>query len=890
MKKFLSLALALVMTMSLVVVGAGAKDFTDDSKIAYSEAVDVISACGIIDGYTDGSFNPNGTLTRGAAAKIICNMILGPTTAGALSADAAPFADVPANHVFAGYIAYCSQQGIINGYADGTFKPAGTLTGYQFMKMLLGALGYEGKYEGFTGANWSINVAKLALNLELEKGNDEFVGTKAVTREEACLYAFNTLKATMVEYDENTQIAIGDVVITTTSKAKPVEGPNSIKGKLAICDKNTVQFAEKYFGKLTGVKAGETDSFGRPSVTWKYDGDKIGTYADSADDTLLVEKSNISVTTALTGTDYLNLKDTDVLAVVNIYVNGVAQNTVGEDDEGEEVITWDDADDITLYAGDFIETFEDANDKVQTVVVTRYQVAKIDSVEDELASADSKKGATYEIELKNLSDDFATDATETFYDKHDAKNEMKGFDAKTYVKDAVLAIVYKDAATATARDILASNVAETVEGKITAYTSKHNTDGSAKEAYITLAGTKYPVAGTVQDVMDDADFGFSYDDTEYTLYLDPNGYVIGVKGDTSVALEDVYAVTGFWTVDGKWGESIYVEAVAVTTGEVKEFTMHTDDENIKAEEVYDDFDFGGLYTFRETKGKNYAKPYADADKVEALTGDDLTIALKKDDTKLAGYYFDDETLFVKVEADGAADGDNFGGNAEVKKATGSTNVATTADAAYVFYTEDGKTKTADYVVIISDDITTCTEASDIVYFSDDSTSSNKDGNVGEAYFMDGTGKVEDVTYDDAAGKAIGGTFFKFTVDDDGIYTLTEETAEVYEQDGFAADKKYDDETGYVTGVTLTNLYKSALSGYKKVGGDYVFFAEDVKLGGKVVIIDERTSDDRQADTYKTEITSASKLAAAIAKEDSVIEATVFFDDKEVIFVAVTNAQ
>ena len=38
MKKFLSLVLALVMTMSLVTVSAGAKDFTDSSKITYSEA------------------------------------------------------------------------------------------------------------------------------------------------------------------------------------------------------------------------------------------------------------------------------------------------------------------------------------------------------------------------------------------------------------------------------------------------------------------------------------------------------------------------------------------------------------------------------------------------------------------------------------------------------------------------------------------------------------------------------------------------------------------------------------------------------------------------------------------------------------------------------------
>ena len=119
MKKFLSLVLALVMTMSLVTVSAGAKDFTDSSKINYSEAVDVMSAAKVIDGYAEGDFRPSATLTRGAAAKIICNLILGPTTASALVADAAPYKDVPTNHTFAGYIAYCPKAGIISGMAAG---------------------------------------------------------------------------------------------------------------------------------------------------------------------------------------------------------------------------------------------------------------------------------------------------------------------------------------------------------------------------------------------------------------------------------------------------------------------------------------------------------------------------------------------------------------------------------------------------------------------------------------------------------------------------------------------------------------------------------------------------------------------------------------------------
>ncbi|MBQ2669044.1 MAG: S-layer homology domain-containing protein, partial [Clostridia bacterium] len=63
MKKFLALVLALVMTMSLVTISAGAEGFTDDSKITYEEAVDVVSAAGIVSGYENGSFNPTGTLT-----------------------------------------------------------------------------------------------------------------------------------------------------------------------------------------------------------------------------------------------------------------------------------------------------------------------------------------------------------------------------------------------------------------------------------------------------------------------------------------------------------------------------------------------------------------------------------------------------------------------------------------------------------------------------------------------------------------------------------------------------------------------------------------------------------------------------------------------------------
>ena len=379
MKKFLSLVLALVMTMSLVTISAGAKDFTDDDKITYEEAVAVISEIGVVDGYADGKFNPTNTLTRQAAAKIICNLILGPTTASALSADAAPFKDVPANHVFAGYIAYCAQQGIINGYADGTFRPAATLTGNHFMKMLLGALGYDGDIEGFTGGNWTIPVAKLALGNGLDDGLKEaFDGNKNVTREEACLFALNTLQATMVQYDSKSVITVGDVVIASSSKAEPVsqDGYKDIYESDKVDANRTLQFGEKYFPRLILEKDG--DALARKSNTWTFKNKEVGTY--TTEDAILVYTKDMSSTSgkaevkkALKGYDMKN-------AVV--YHNGQATNL----DAKGKVNDVCDALDVAEYTGNgiLVEVYADGTDVERVVVIDSYvgKVTKVNKTDE----------------------------------------------------------------------------------------------------------------------------------------------------------------------------------------------------------------------------------------------------------------------------------------------------------------------------------------------------------------------------------------------------------------------------------------------------------------------------------------------------------------------------
>ena len=368
MRKFLSLLLALIMTMSLVTISAGAADFTDESDINYDEAIDVISAIGVVDGYSDGSFKPTTVLTRGAAAKIICNMILGPTASASLTASVAPFKDVPANHTFAAQIAYCAQQKIINGYSDGTFQPGGTLTGYAFLKMLEGALGYDGAIEGFTGSNWTINVAKIANGIGLLEGVAEgFSGTSAVDRQTACLFAFNTLKADLVEYDSRITATVAgvDVTIGGSNGAKSVtsetqasntnnwniinesrdhdqdsQGATSWRDNFAI-----VQFGERYFPRLVRNNgqykwnnrwngAYTTDDLGRPSSTWTYRGEKIGTYTEAP---IKTYEGNVSITEIYNDLEMNTATNGSFNGNGVVFVNGVNYSGLTYDKKTNEI-------------------------------------------------------------------------------------------------------------------------------------------------------------------------------------------------------------------------------------------------------------------------------------------------------------------------------------------------------------------------------------------------------------------------------------------------------------------------------------------------------------------------------------------------------------------------
>ena len=486
MKKFLSLVLALVMTMSLVTISAGATDFADDADIQYDEAVSVISAIGVVDGYTDGSFGPTNGLTRGAAAKIICNLILGPTTASELDADTNPYPDVDKNSTFAGYIAYCQKEGIISGYADGTFKPAIPLTGYAFMKMLLGALGYDASVEGYTGANWSINVAKQAIGIGLNAGlKEEFNGSDFVTREEAALYAFNTLKATMVDYD--TTIVVGNVTIAGSNE---YEVANNSKTE-GIKDDNKMQFAEKYFTKLSVQD--DTDAFERPASTWINGKETIGTYVDYT--TMVAE-----YTTAVSGKDLYDVigktafNDYDFAG----YVDGAESTLCSE-------IAKNNKKDVTSTGnGALTQVF--VNNDTEDVVVTVINTYLAQATMDYNAKKDSVSFDVYGL-------------------KNNVSVSGEDFSVADVKDDDFVLVTYSKSENAIQSIGEVEIIADTDIQKFTA----------GKDGSLTVDGTKYNYNVTATydaDVLKDYTIAggstTNLKDLTYNIYVDQYGYAIGV--------------------------------------------------------------------------------------------------------------------------------------------------------------------------------------------------------------------------------------------------------------------------------------------------------------------------------------------------------------------------
>ena len=171
--------------------------FTDQADIKVdSEVVDTLVSLGVIKGFENGSFQPNGTVTRAQMAKMIYVLRTGNSDASAYNNDKTTFTDIN-GHWAAGYIKYCQSLNIIAGKSNTKFCPNDKVTTQEAAKMLLVTLGYDAKKAGLVGAGWASKTNALAdENGLLEDVNTSFTG--ACPRQYAAQLIYNTIFAPTV--------------------------------------------------------------------------------------------------------------------------------------------------------------------------------------------------------------------------------------------------------------------------------------------------------------------------------------------------------------------------------------------------------------------------------------------------------------------------------------------------------------------------------------------------------------------------------------------------------------------------------------------------------------------------------------------------------------------
>ncbi len=187
MKKVFAVLLCLVMCLSSVSVLAY-KDYNDVPE-EYIKVTDLLYELEIMEGFEDGDFKPEDTLTRAEATAIMVRLI-------GLENDAeqgeTAFCDVPQTHWASGYVNVAHANGIIHGIDENTFDPEGLVTYHQFVKMLVCLLGYESAAQANGGWNDG-GYLYLGSRLGFTKGVDG-TANDVITRMTAARLTYNALE------------------------------------------------------------------------------------------------------------------------------------------------------------------------------------------------------------------------------------------------------------------------------------------------------------------------------------------------------------------------------------------------------------------------------------------------------------------------------------------------------------------------------------------------------------------------------------------------------------------------------------------------------------------------------------------------------------------------
>ena len=390
---------------------AGAASYSDKADIKATTAVDMLSSLGVIQGYEDGSFKPNTTVTRAQMAKMIFTIMNGGNdNANAYTSLPTKFTDLPTAAWAQGYVRYLQNTGIIAGKSATKFAPNDTVTGLEAAKMVLVAAGYNAQKAGLTGAAWAQNTMKYGQLNNLFEDVDADLNA-ALPRQYAAQILYNALDMKRVVWsndindfknatDVSGEKTIGekymDLYKTSAevlTSVKKTSGKDTYEIKLA----DKVKYADdKKEQEFTKVPTDVSDLLGlkvKVLVRVKTNGDQdvYGVYAD--DDSKVIATGTVGQLesvgaasdkkTKLAGTEYKMDDTRNGLKV--IYANQGQSTDKLSKIEGQK--------DISEVAGTVKLVDTNGNNKVDTVVVTPAVVGQVTYAGSKSVTISNKVGS-----------------------------------------------------------------------------------------------------------------------------------------------------------------------------------------------------------------------------------------------------------------------------------------------------------------------------------------------------------------------------------------------------------------------------------------------------------------------------------------------------------------
>lgn len=522
MKKVLSFVLVMTMVLSSMSFAfAGTSTFSDIAEDNdYAEAIDTLIALGVIDGYEDGTFKPEVSITRAEMAKLMVQLLgYGNLVTGQKS----DFADTQ-GHWADQWIAIAAGRGIVIGTGGGNFTPESKVTYDEVLTMLVRGLGYTDGCNEIKNMTWPTNFKVKASELNITKNVD--MTTAEADRGGVAQAMRNALDQQMVKVNSN-----GDVEkqykTTNSGDKRNDEKPIKLISMIAAEKDITVGFDH--------IDPASKDYAGDKVDLSKYLFQKVTVYCNRNNDKEVVyigDSDSVTYTETVDSVDKADKDEYKIKMGDGDYTFTVPASV--EVSYNSDQANMDDFDPKDL---------EDAN---ATVVFDEEEARVRDNAE--VAGIVFEKASAY-VQVEETYKDDATQLDEIYLPeksgKLDSKNLVITGDAaklSDIEKDDIVAAFapYDD------EDPTVDNpdklklvvIRDTVEGKVT---------GTSDDAYY-IDRVKYKINDGLD--MDELSIG-----DEGTFYLDENGKLIAFSGDSesgktyAVAEDDIY-IDGYYKVSG----------------------------------------------------------------------------------------------------------------------------------------------------------------------------------------------------------------------------------------------------------------------------------------------------------------------------------------------------